>query len=272
MPHITTIHSENATFQQIEALKTNRNKRHKQGVFLIEGVRHINQALKNNWTIKSFFYAKDKQLSNWATDILSSSAAETHYELAFALQAKLSNKKDASELIALVEMQTNDLARIKLSDLPLVVVIDRSSNPGNLGTIIRSSDALGADALIMTGHAVDLYSAEVLAATTGSFFSLPVLRFQSAKDLEPLLSQLKNDYGDVQIVATSAHAEQDIDACNFWRPTLLLIGNETDGLSRAYEEMADTLVGIPMQGSATSLNVACASSILLYEIGRQRKQ
>lgn len=270
MPQIETIYSENATFQQIETLKHNRNKRHKQNAFLIEGVRHINQANQFNWKIKSYLYPNDKQLSNWAQDVLSSSTAQTHYKLPLALQEKLSNKKDVSELMAIVAMPPDDFSRIKLTDLPLIVIIDRSSSPGNLGTMIRSCDALGANGIIMTGHAVDLYSAETIAATTGSFFSLPVIRKPSHNDVAPYLEKIREDYGDLQIIATSAHATQVAQDCNFWRPTVLLIGNETDGLSKAYEDMADTLIGIPMQGSATSLNVACATSILLYEIGRQR--
>ncbi len=270
MPKIVPIYSENATYQQIETLKHNRNKRLKQQAFLIEGVRHINQARSYNWTIKGYLYSKDKTLSSWAQDILNSSTAETHYQLPLALLEKLSNKNETPELIAMLEMPSNDINRIKLSAIPLIVIIDRSSNPGNLGTIIRSCDALGVDGLIMTGHAVDLYSPETIAATTGSFFSLPTLRLESHKQVQEILESIRADYGDLQIVATSAQAKEQIQSCNFWRPTVLLIGNETDGLSRAYEEMADTLVGIAMQGSASSLNVACATSILLYEVGRQR--
>lgn len=82
--------------------------------------------------------------------------------------------------------------------------------------------------------------------------------------------ELRDEYGDLQLVGTSAHARQRVYEVSFWRPTVLLIGNETDGLSRAYRDLADVMLAVPVQGSATSLNVACAASVVLYEVHRQR--
>ncbi len=271
-PRHETIYSENASFQQLESLWHNRNKRHKSGRFLIEGVRQINQALAYRWNIRAFLYAQDTRLSDWAQTILDSSTADIHYSLPVALLEKLSRKKKASELIALVEMPSYDLATLALSDLPLIVVLDRPSSPGNLGTLIRSCDALGVDAVIVTGHAVDIYEGETVAASTGSLFALNVLRLPSHNDLNPLIERIRSDYGDVQVLGTSARATELVYEANFWRPTVLLIGNETEGLIRAYEAMADKLLSIPMQGSASSLNVAVAASVVLYEASRQRSR
>ncbi|MCA9835964.1 MAG: hypothetical protein KC422_03580 [Trueperaceae bacterium] len=264
------IYSANASYQQLEALKTNRNKRQKQGVFLLEGVRHINQALAYHWGVEGFLYAAGSQLSDWAQGVLASQPEVKHYVIEPALFQNLSNKNEGSELLALVAIPSDDFKRIHFKDLPLLVVFDRSSSPGNLGTLIRSCDALGADGLIMTGHSVDLYAPETVAATAGSLFALAVIRQASHNELLPYFEQIRADYGDLQIVATSAKASQAVYNSSFWRPTVLLIGNETVGLSRAYLELADTLVTIPMQGSASSLNVACATTVLLYEIARQR--
>lgn len=264
------IHSENATFQRLEALRRNRSHRHKQRAFLVEGVRHIDRALEHGWTIRAFVHPSDTHLSAWATGVLEASHADVHFALPSNLHRKLSAKNEPSELIALVAMPPDDPGRIPLGPLPLVVVVDRPGSPGNLGTMIRSCDAQGVDGLVITGHAVDLYDPETVAATTGSLFALPVVRAASHQDLAPLVERIRDEHGDVQIVGTSAHGSRPVYECNFWRPTVLLIGNETDGLSRAYEEMADVKASIPMQGSATSLNVACAASVMLYEVQRQR--
>ena len=269
-PAIEFVNAPDATFQRFEALGGNRNQRHRQGAFLVEGVRAINQALGSGWTFESFLYPAHTPLSDWASGILAASSAETHYALDAGLQARLSRKNEPSELIAVVKMAPDDLARIELGDLPLVVVIDRSNSPGNLGTIIRSCDALGADGIVLTGHSVDLYDPETIAASTGSFFALPVVRAASHQEIMPLLSRVRNEYGDVQVVGTSAQAPRAVFECSFWRPSILLLGNEKDGLSRAYQELAETMVRIPVGGAATSLNVACAASILLYEVQRQR--
>jgi 23S rRNA (uridine2479-2'-O)-methyltransferase len=271
MPKVIKIHSENDVFQNIETLKRNREKRNKLKQFLIEGVRNINNALEYNWKINSFVYSSDKKLSGWASDILKGSKAETHYELPFKLLQKLSSKEDTSEILATVEIPKDDLHRIPLQNDFLVVVFDRPASPGNLGTLIRSSDALGANGLVITGHAVDVYDPETVSATTGSLFSVPVIRLPSQKELLVWVEKVKEVLNEVQIIGTDEKGSKSAAGHDFKKPTILLVGNETSGLSAAYKEMCDEMVKIPMHGSASSLNVACASSIILYEIDRQRR-
>ncbi|MCM2338997.1 MAG: RNA methyltransferase [Burkholderiales bacterium] len=266
---VIKIGKENAQFQILNALKTNREKRNHEG-FIFEGVRNINNAIKYNWKIKSFFYSSEKGLSDWAKNILKNSKTEMHYDLSLELLKKLSNKKEPSELLALSEIPKNDLNKIKVKDIPLIVVFDRPSSPGNLGTIIRSCDALGVDGLIITGHAVDLYDPETISATTGSLFSLPIVRLPSQKELESWIKEIKEKYPELKIVGTDENGAHSIYEYDFKKPTILLAGNEKWGLSIGYKDLADDMVKIPMQGSASSLNVAVATSIVVSEINRQR--
>jgi 23S rRNA (uridine2479-2'-O)-methyltransferase len=270
-PQLVKIYSENNHFQHVETLRRNREKRQKHKEFFVEGVRAINQALAYDWQINAFLYSTERRLSGWAQDVLARSQAHTHFELPLALLEKLSSKTDASELLAVVTMPEDDLGRIPVHKQLLVVVFDRPASPGNLGTIIRSCDALSVDGLVITGHAADLYDPETISATTGSFFALPTVRLPSQRELEPWLATIRQTIGPFQIVGSSAKAEVDIAAHDFTQPTLLLIGNETWGLSAGYKALCDQLVTIPIVGSATSLNVASAASIMLYEIDRQRR-
>lgn len=270
MVEIIKINTENNDFQYIEALRRNRNKRKKTGTFFVEGVNAINQALENHWEIEAFVYANDTRLSDWAVNIIQQSSANKHYELPFALMRKISQKEDTSEMLAIVRIPPDDLERIQSRDNPLIVVLDRISNPGNLGTIIRSSDAMGVDGLVLTGHAADLFAPETIRATTGSFFAVPVVRMASPKGLIIWIATLKANHPGLEIVATSANAEISIGSHDFTKPTILLIGNENHGLSVFYRELCDVSVTIPMAGSASSLNVACAASVILYEINCQR--
>lgn len=267
---VLKITKENTQFQIINALKTNREKRNRQG-FLFEGVRNINNAVKYGWKIKAFFYSSQKGLSDWAKGILKQSQVELRYDLSIELLNKLSNKEEASELLALAEIPKDDLAKIPIKDDLLVVVFDRPSSPGNLGTIIRTCDALGADGLIITGHAVDVYDPETISATTGSLFSLPIVRLPSQKELKPWIQEAKEKYPDLRVVGTDENGDKTIYEYEFKKPVVLLVGNEKWGLSAGYKEMADDMVKIPMQGSASSLNVAIATSIIVYEIKRQKK-
>lgn len=270
MAKLIPIYSENNDFQKFEVLKRNRNKRHKYQEFFVEGVRNINGAIRQRWTIEAFLYAKDKKLSQWGTNILASSTAKFHYELHGDLMDKLSDKEETSELIAVVSMPPDDPSRIRPNGPLLAVVFDRPSNRGNLGTILRSCDALGAHGLILTGHAVDLYDPETIRATMGSFFHVPSIRMDSPQQVEAWVNRMRQEHPGLQVVGTSAHGSVNVQQADLTRPTVLLIGNETEGLSFKYKEMCDVLVQIPMTGSASSLNVASAASILLYEVSRQR--
>jgi len=270
-PSIVRIYSENALFQYIDTLRRRREKRHKHREFFVEGVRPINQALAHNWTITAFIYARDQLLSDWAQGILADSSASRHIEVPLPFLHKLSNKDEPSELLALVAMPDDHLSRIPITRDLRVVVFDRPASPGNLGTIIRSCDALSAQGVVIVGHAVDLYDPETISATTGSFFSLPVVRVPGPRDLLPWLEAIRRAIGPVQVVGTSEKATTNIFAHDFTHPTILVVGNETWGLSAGFQALCDTVVTIPMYGSATSLNVACATSILLYEIDRQRR-
>jgi TrmH family RNA methyltransferase len=270
-PKIVKVYSENAQFQHIETLRRNRAKRQKHREFFVEGVRPINQALRYGWTIKAFVYAGEQTLSDWATDILRRSSAEMHIEMPSALVHKLSNKEEASELMAIVAMPEDSFERIPINENMLVVVFDRPASPGNLGTLIRSCDALGVDGLVITGHAVDLYDPETISATTGSLFALPSIRIPSHKELLPWFDTIRQQIGTFQLVGSSAKAQTALDAHDFTPATILAVGNETWGLSAGYKALCDAMVTIPIGGSATSLNVACAASIMLYEIARQRR-
>lgn len=266
---ILKISKENAEFQLINSLKTNREKRNHMG-FLFEGVRNINNAIAYGWSIKAYIYAPQKGVSDWAKQILIKSTAEKHYDVSIDILRKLSDKDEPSELMAIAQIPKDDIKKIPLKDNPLIVIFDRPANPGNLGTLIRSCDAMGVDGLIVTGHATDIYDPEAVRATTGSLFSFPIVRLPSQNALMPWIAMMKEKYPELEIVGTDETGEKTIYEQNFTKPTIILAGNETAGLSTGYREIVDTLVKIPIQGSASSLNVAAATSIVIAEANRQR--
>jgi 23S rRNA (uridine2479-2'-O)-methyltransferase len=270
-PKTIKIRSENDIFQILLALKENRQKRQKEKKFIFEGVRNIKNAVESDWKIESFIYSSERGLSHWAGDVLRNSRAAFHYDLSPELLEKLSDREGASELLVTAHMRNDDPKIIPVQGNFLALVFDRPSSPGNLGTLIRSGDALRANGLIITGHSVDLYDPETIRATTGSFFSFPSIRLPSHRELTAWIESLKKKMPDLQIVATDETGNEIAYDFDFKKPTILLVGNEKAGLSAAYKEMADAVVKIPIQGFASSLNVACATSIVLYEIKRQRK-
>lgn len=269
----TWIHNKNNAYQRFEVLQTNRKKRHRYNEFLVEGVRSLNEAVQNGWHIKSFIYDRNN-LSDWARNMIKTVPTEENFVLPAALLEELSRKSDSSELLAVIEMREDDVDRVPLSDNPLIVLFDRPSNKGNLGTIIRSCDALAADMLILTGHSVDLYEPDVVVSAMGSFFNLPVVRMTENGPLYNFIDRMKERYPGFLVAGTTAHQEMPIWEAKLDGPILLMVGNETMGLNRAYREKCDLLCSIPMdeKSYASSFNVGCALSNALYEIVRQRKE
>lgn len=265
------IHNKNNVYQHLYVLKTNRNKRYRYREFLVEGVRNINEAVAAGWNIKSFVYSKEK-LSDWANNLLETITTEMNYCLSAELMKSLSDKDETSEIMAVVEMRDRKISQVKLSENPLLILFDRPSNKGNLGTMIRSCDALGADCLIVTGHSVDIYDPDVIAASMGSFFHKQIIRVAENHVIINYIESLRKSYPSFQVVGTTAHRQNSVSQIDLSIPVMLMIGNETMGLNHTYKETCDILATIPMaeDSSASSFNVSCAASIMMYEVNRQR--
>ncbi len=262
--------SRNARFQQWAALLENRSKRQRSGEFIVQGVRPITLALRNGWPIKTLLYDADGATSQWARETLDAVAAPK-VAVAPELLHELGGKTDtAPELLAVAALPADDLARIPAGPGLLAVVADRPASPGNLGTLIRAADAFGASGVIVTGHAADVYDPRSVRASTGSLFSLPVIRVASHRPVLDWAGTLRAGGVGVRLVGTDERGDADVADVDFTPPTLLLVGNETAGLSVAWRDACDHLARIPMLGTASSLNAAMAATIALYESARQR--
>ena len=279
---VQKILSKDAAYQKLEVLKTNRNKRYRYGEFLVEGVRNINEAVAKDWEIVSWVYAARRQLSDWAKNLLRTVPTEVNLELAPALMDEISGKEDASEMLAIVKMKDDadrdtawllDALQLSPDRPPLLALFDRPSNRGNLGTIIRSLDALGADGLILTGHGVDLYDPDVVVSTMGSFFALPVVRVPRHDALSALFAAIREKWGNLQVLGTTAHADTALWQVDLKKPTIFMIGCETDGLSEGLKPLCTEMITIPMAETsyASSFNVACAATVMFYEAVKQRQ-
>jgi tRNA G18 (ribose-2'-O)-methylase SpoU len=254
---VQRISTRNAAFQQWHALLTNRTKRQRAGEFLVQGVRPITLAVEHGWEIRTLLYA-DGPKSRWARQLLEQ---HDHVLLAADLMRELGGK-DEQELIAVVALREDRLDRIPQPPDLLAVVFDRPSTPGNIGTLVRSADAFGAHGAIVTGHAADPYDPRAVRASTGSLFALPVVRVPSHREVLAWTA--------AQLVATDEQGDTDLADADLTGPTVVLIGNETTGLSRAWRDAAHHTVRIPITGAASSLNAAVAGTVVLYEAARQR--
>lgn len=264
------VSTRNASFQQWQALLTNRSKRHRTGRFLVQGVRPITVALSHGWPVDAVLY-RTGPLSDWAGQVLRDAGAVPRYELVPELMAELGEKDEQPpELLLVAVIPPDDLDRIPVGPDVLLVVMDRPGSPGNLGSIIRSADALGADGLIVTGHAADLYDPRTVRATTGSLFAVPAVRAAGTGPVAEWADSVRARGVPLTIVGTAEDAMAELADLDLAGPVMLVVGNETCGMSAGWAGLCDTLVRIPMTGSASSLNAAVAGSLALYEARRQR--
>jgi tRNA G18 (ribose-2'-O)-methylase SpoU len=269
MPQRQAILTANDEYQLTEALLTNRKQRARQGRFVVQSVKAIDSALANGWAFDSIWTPRGRPLSRWATSVLAGSGAQRHVELAPELYARLAEKSEPGELLALVELPVRGLAEVRLGPRPLVVVLDRPSSPGNLGSIIRTADAFGADAVVVTGHAADLYDPQAVRASLGAIFALPAIQHEGPADVA---EWLRAACAGLRIVGTSASGAEELDRVELAGPLALVFGNEAAGLSAGWRALCDEVARIPTSGVTSSLNVASAAAVFLNEVRRQRSR
>jgi TrmH family RNA methyltransferase len=265
------ISTRNATFQQWQALLTNRSKRQHTGEFLVQGVRPISLAVERGWEIRMLLASDGPGLSRWGRDVIDTAGAPRAVVAAELMRELGGKDEDAPELLAVVALPPDDLTRITPAARLLVVVFDRPTTPGNIGTLVRSADAFGAAGVVVTGHAADPYDPRAVRASTGSLFALPVVRVPSHREVLGWVGDLRGEGVQVQVVGTDERGPVEIAEHDLTGPTVLVVGNETHGLSAGWREACDQTVRIPITGAASSLNAASAATVALYEAARQRR-
>jgi TrmH family RNA methyltransferase len=274
-----------ARFQQWQALLTNRTKRQRSGEFLVQGVRPITMAVRHRWAVRALLYDGARSPSRWAAALLEETPGAQAVALPRELLHELGGKTDdAPELLAVVAVPPDDLTRIPLAPAGeggspfLGLVFDRPASPGNIGTLVRSADAFGASGVIVTGHGADVYDPKAVRASTGSLFAIPVVRAPSHREVLAWVGAARARGVAVAVVGLDEKGAVDIAAHDLGGPTLLLVGNETTGLSAAWRQACDQVVCIPIRtpdgtsggSSASSLNAAASATVALYEAARQR--
>jgi 23S rRNA (uridine2479-2'-O)-methyltransferase len=257
----------NSTFQILQALKENRSKRSELGEVFVEGVAAIKNAVGAGQSIKRIVYSNHETLSDWSKNLLLAHEHAQLISLEQTLFDTLSDKNEPSELLVTIARETVELDQVHLPENPFIVVLDRPGNRGNLGSIIRSANAFGTDLIITSGHGVDPYDPAVIRASTGGIFFAKVCHVESVEKLREWIGTARTEHPGLAVIGTDSESEVSLmEYSRVQRPVVLLIGNEAKGLSVRLKSLADKMIKIPMSGEVDSLNVACAASIMMYEV------
>jgi len=260
------ISSKNDTFQMLVAVKTNRRKRSRFDEILVEGIESIKQALVSPYVVlKKIIYRDFSALSDWAKNVIQSGAFPERVEMADELYRELADKDEPAEIMITLGCHRTPLEKAPLGAEPFIVVFDRPSDRGNLGSLVRSANAFGVDLIVTLGHGVDVFEPKAIRSSLGAVFRTRLAHAQSMAELERWLGRLKRETG-LAVVGTDSAGDTTPAEAALRPPVALVIGNEAKGMSVGLKALADRLVRIPMRGDVNSLNAACAGSILLWEI------
>ena len=237
------------------------------GLMLAESFRDILRAVESGWRPRVVFYSEPLFLKNENEPALLKACRDAGAELiscAPNVFEKMAYRERPDGLLAVGPQIRHALADLKLTANALVVVAESVEKPGNLGTLLRSADGAGAEAVIVCDRCTDICNPNVVRASTGMVFSMPVV--EAGRD--DVLAFLRGQ--NFSILAATPHAEKNLWDADMRGPTAILVGAEQYGLSEFWLAASTARVKIPMLGRADSLNVATAATILLFESVRQR--
>ncbi|MGR3912846.1 TrmH family RNA methyltransferase [Rhabdochlamydiaceae symbiont of Dictyostelium giganteum] len=255
--------SQNMRVKNILHLREKR-ERDKTSLFLIEGYREIERAVSSGVVFESFYYCPPFFLGSNEEKLIDQIKAPL-FELSEELFKKVSYRDRPDGLLGVAYQMKTTLQDLKQKENALYVIAEAIEKPGNLGTILRSSDAVGADGVIVCDRCTDIYNPNVVRASVGTLFTLPVIESSSQEVFEWLKKE------KIQTVATTPFASLNYTDANLLSSVAIVVGTEQLGLSDFWLNSADISVSIPMKGIADSLNVATATTLLLYEVLRQRR-
>lgn len=236
-----------------------KKTRDESGLFLIEGILHVGEAVEAGWEIDALIYSSDLLTSDFGIKLVSESEDKGIRSLEVTSKAfeSFAEKENPQGIAAIVRQKSRVLS--ELTPFQLCVAVTNPQDPGNVGTIFRTIDAVGADGLILLDGGVSPYHPSAVRASMGTLFWI---KFCEAT-FQPFLEWAKS--GNMRIIGTSAHAISDLHTIKLdARPTILLLGSEQKGLLPNQIAVCDDMISLAMHGRATSLNLAVAAGVLLY--------
>ena len=257
----------NPLVKQARSLRQ-KKARAETGLFLVEGIHHVGEAAEAGWDIQSVLYAPDLLTSDFARDLIALLEAKRVRTQPVTAQVmdSLAEKDNPTGILALVSQRARSLRPgsgqalfgLPAADISSALALVSPQDPGNVGSILRTMDAVGVDALFLLDGGVDVYHPSVVRASMGTIFWKPVVHATFDEFIEWARRE------KFQLIGTSAHATTDYRKAQVTRPWALVLGSEQKGLSAAQLSACDLTVSLPMRGRASSLNLSVAAGILLY--------
>ena len=249
--------SANPKFKRLIALLQKSSERRESALFTVEGVREIFHCIEAGYKPDCIFFCPD---------IVSEETLPQcrHFALSAGLYAKAAYREGTEGAIGVFQAIEHPLSSLHLKDNPLIAVLESVEKPGNLGAVLRTCDAAGADALVICDPRTDLYNPNLIRASIGAVFTVPTAVCTTAQAITFLKSK------GIRILTAQLQDSSLYYDCPMTKGTAIVMGTEATGLSDKWRQAADAHIRIPMLGKLDSLNVSVSAAILLYEAVRQR--
>jgi len=245
----------NPLVKQVRALRQ-KKARNESGLFVVEGIHHVGEVVHAGWEVESILYAPGLLTSTFAQDLISS-LKDKRQPVSEQVMESLADKENPQGILAVVRqkrMQLHDLGQIRSA-----AALVSPQDPGNVGTILRTMDAVGTDILFLLEKGVELYHPSVVRSSMGTLFWKPIVQ----TSFNEFIRWARD--GNYQLIGTSAHSDVDYHTLIPKFPWILLLGNEQKGLSREQMDVCDVTISLPMKGRVSSLNLSVAAGVLLYQ-------
>lgn len=234
------------------------------GLTVVEGAKEIEMALEGGMQFESYYYVPGIADLSLLDKLFSRYPQCPHYTLSEDVFAKLSYRESTGGVIAVVKTKPFTINALKPGPVPLVLVIEGVEKPGNLGAMLRTADACAIDAVIVCDLPGDVFNPNVIRASLGTVFTVPIAVCSS----DEAMRWLKEN--NIKTYCSNLHQANDYFKESYKEPSAIVVGTEATGITDKWIQFADKNVKIPMLGKIDSMNVSVAAAIMLYEAKRQR--
>jgi TrmH family RNA methyltransferase len=245
----------NPLIKQARALRLKKT-RVESKTFLVEGIHHVGEVVQAGWDVGIILYAPDLLTSEFAKALLQRIKDIKLQPVSVNVMEALADKENPQGILAVVKQKIFSFDNLKINN---AVALVSPQDPGNVGTILRTMDAVNVDALFLLDGGVELYHPTVIRASMGTIFWKPIIQ----TSFDEFVAWAKNK--NIQLIGTSAKADVSYQSLVPQTPWVLVLGNEQKGLTKVQVDVCDVAVSIPMQGRVSSLNLSVAAGVLLYQ-------
>ena len=245
---------QNSRVKRILTLQQKSQERRREGLFVVEGERELRHCVEAGMQIESLYLCQD----------ICQADADKIWYVCKKVYERLAYRGSTEGVLALIVARNLRLEDLKLSTCPLIVVLESVEKPGNLGAVLRSADAANADAVIVCDPLTDIYNPNLIRSSIGAVFTVPTVTCESDECIAFLQSR------GIQILTAQLQDSKVYYDSDMRKPTAIVMGTESTGLTQSWRKAASAHIRIPMLGRLDSLNVSVSASILLYEAVRQR--